>query len=196
MDNQFDSDNYPDAEPTELVAGDYWAWTRSDITDTYPTATYTLKYRLTSLGGFWGDVSITAGKVSSAHVIAVSQATTSAYASDEYGWRAIVVRDSDDEEVTVDQGYITVLPESGEASGTSRAWVYEVLLAIRATIKGTASHDQSSIEVAGRSLARRTPGELLYLEREFMKRWDSEKAAIDRKAGRSTNSRVLVTMSA
>lgn len=196
MNNLFDTDNYPDTEPASLVAGDWWAWTRSDITEAYPTASYTLKYRLTPLDGVADEITITAGKVSSAHVVEVSQATTTAYKSDEYGWKAIVVRDSDSEEVTVDQGYLTVHPELGATAGTHRSWVYETLAAVRATIKGTASEKQAAYSVGGRSLSLRTPQELMDMERDFSRRWDTEKAKIDRENGRSTGSRVLVKMSA
>ena len=195
MDNVFDTANYQDSEPDVLVCGDRWAWTRSDITEAYPTATYTLKYRFSplDLGTAW---EVVAGKVDSAHVVEVSQATTTAYASSECEWKAIIVRDSDSEEVTVDTGHITIKPEVGAPDGTTTSWVYQVLSAIRATILGTASNEQSSYSIGGRALSRRTPGELLELEREFSKRWEAEKAAINRKAGRSTPGRVLVKMSA
>lgn len=195
MDNLFDTGNYPDAEPAELVAGDRWAWTRSDITAAYATASYTLKYRFNPLDGGtpW---EVNAGKVDSAHVFEVPQATTAAYASSECAWAAIIVRDSDDEAVTVDSGYVTIQPDLGAASGTTRSWVYTTLAAIRATLQGTATTDQQEFSIAGRTLIRRSPQELLELERDFARRWESEKGEVNRKAGRSGKSRVLVKMSA
>lgn len=195
MNNLFDTDNYLDTEPTELVSGDRWAWTRSDITAAYETASYTLKYRFYQLDSC-GEFFITAGKVSSAHVVEVPQAVTAGYESDEYGWEAIVVRDSDSEEVTVTSGFATVRAGSGGTDGTYRGWVYATLSAIRATIKGTASTDQESYSINGRSLSRRSPEELMALEKEFSARWQSEKdkSAIDN--GKSVSSRVLVKMSA
>lgn len=195
MNNLFDVENYPTSEPDILVAGDRWAWKRSDIADVYPTGSYTLKYRFTSLGGGTG-ISITADKVDGVHVVQVSQDTSSSHNSDEYSWQAFVVRDSDDEVLTVDRGFCSVHPALGWVDGTTQSWVYEVLTAIRATIKGTASTDQQSFAVAGRELARRTPAELLELERDFASRWEAEKKAVARKFGRTVNSRVLMKMGA
>jgi hypothetical protein len=196
MKNAFDSDNYPDQVPDQLVAGDRWAWTRSDITTAYPTTLYTLTFRFRPLDLSSAAWTVTAGKVSSAHVVEVSQATTAAYVSAECSWSAIVIRDSDSEEVTVDSGTLTILPEATGTPGTASSWVYETLAAIRAVLKGTASKEDAAYSIGGRSLSRRTPAELLDLEREFSKRWQAEKDEIERQAGRATNRRVLVKMSA
>lgn len=196
MENQFDSTAYPDSVPAELTAGNRWAWTRSDITAAYPTASYTLKFRLSLLESPYSDIELTASKVSSAHVVEVSQSTTAGYGAGEYSWSAVVVRDSDSEEVTVDRGHVTVEPDLGASPGDTRSWVYRVLVAIRATIEGTASKEQAGYSIGGRSLSLRSPTELLELEREFSRRWRDEKRDIDRKAGRAAGSRVLVKMSA
>lgn len=196
MQNIFDSDNYPDSVPTELTAGSRWAWTRPDITSAYPTASYTLKFRLSLLADPFSDYSITASKVSSAHVVEVATSVTNGYAAGDYAWSAIIVRDSDSEEVAVDHGFVTIKPDMGASPGDTRSWAYRVLVAIRATIEGTASKEQAAYSIGGRSLSLRTPAELLELEREFGKRWDREKNEIDRKAGRASGNRVLVKMSA
>ena len=44
MGNLFDSNNYPQTEPSTLVAGDRWAWKRTDLGSDYPPASYTLAY--------------------------------------------------------------------------------------------------------------------------------------------------------
>ena len=196
MENVFDSSNYPDAVPSSLTAGSRWAWTRSDITSVYPTASYTLKFRFSLLADPFTDYSVTASKVSSAHVVEVATSVTSGYAAGDYDWFAIIVRDSDSEEVTVDRGSVTIQPDMGAAPGDTRSWVLRVLTAIRATIEGTASKEQSGYSIGGRSLSLRTPGELLELEREFHKRLKQEQAEINRAAGRTAASRVLVKMGA
>jgi len=194
MINQFDSDNYPDSEPRELVAGAVWAWKRSDITAAYPTATYTLKYRLSLQTSAGASTEIEAGKTGSEHVVEEDIATTGAYTPGEYQWQGDVERDSDNEQVIVGGGYFTVLADL--ASGDTRSLNYKILSAVQATILGTASREESSYSIGGRALAARTPAELIELEREYSKRWEAEKAEQDRKAGRTTKSRVLVTMRA
>ncbi len=192
MQNLFDSSAYPDSVPAELTAGSRWAWKRPDITSTYPTATYTLKFRLSLLAEPFSDYSITASKVSSAHVVEVATSVTNGYAAGDYGWSAVVVRDSDSEEVVVDQGFITIKPDLGASPGDTRSWVYKVLTAIRATIEGTASKEQSGYSIGGRSLSLRTPGELLELEREFSKRWNQEKAKANIAAGRMSGANTVL----
>lgn len=196
MNNLFDSDNYPDEEPTELVAGNRWAWTRSDITAAYPTATYTLKYRFSLLDGTNFTEEFTAGKTGDVHIVEQATTATSAYPAGEYRWQAVIVRVSDSEEITVDTGLVAITPDLDGDAVNAASWVYEVLTAIRATIKGTASEKQAAYSIGGRSLSLRSLTELLDLEREFSKRWDREKAEIERKAGRATRNRVLVTMGA
>ena len=196
MNNLFDTDNYPDQEPGELVAGNRWAWTRSDITATYPTALYTLKYRLAVMDDSEAVWEITAGKTDSAHVVEVSQASTGGYAVGEYRWQAVVVRDSDSEEITVDSGLVSIIADLGKDAAQAASWTYQVLSAIQATLYGAASDKQRSLEINGRSLSSRSYSELLGLESEFRKRWQREKAEIERKGGRSTGRRTLVKMSA
>ena len=34
MSNQFDRENYPTQEPSELVVGDYWVWKKDNLAST------------------------------------------------------------------------------------------------------------------------------------------------------------------
>jgi len=196
MINEFDSDNYPDAIPSELTAGSRWAWTRSNITSAYPTTLYTLKFRLSLLESPFTDFEIDASKVSSAHVVEISQASTTGYTSGEYSWSAVVVRDSDSEEIIVDRGFLSILPDMGASPGDTRSWIYQTLVDVRAALKESALKGYSSYAIGGRSMVLRSHEELIAMEKEFTKRWNNEKAEVERKAGRSVNSRVLVKMSA
>ena len=196
MENQFDSSSYPDAVPAELTAGSRWAWTRSDITAAYETSLYTLKFRFSLLDSPYTDFEVTAGKVSAAHVVEVSSADTGSHAAGAYSWVAVVVRDSDSEEVPVDTGFLTIKPDLGATPGDTRTYVYQVLAAIRASLLDSATKSQKRMVINGRELESRSYSELLGLEREFSKRWKQEQTEINRKAGRPAGSRVLVKMSA
>lgn len=187
MINLFDSANYPTREPGELVVGSLWAWTRPDITAAYPTAEYTLKYKLTMQVAPFDEIALTAAKAGAQHTIEAS--STRSYTDGEYGLQAIVVRDSDAVEVVVDSGLVTI-----KASETI-SQTYATLIAIQATINKAASQDQLVREISGRRLESRSYGELLALEKEYLKRWNAEKAAAERKRGRR-GPRVLVGMSA
>ena len=196
MSNLFDSANYPDSIPAKLVSGNRWAWTAADLTADYPTASYTLKYRL-SLQTADGLVKVvTASKVSSAHVVEVASATTAQYESGDYYWQAIIVRDSDSEEVTVDSGMCYVLPNLSDEPGDTRSHTLKVLRAIQACIEGTATKEDQSYSIAGRSLARRSIPELLELLSAYEKKWEREKDEIAKQNGRPVSRRVLAKMSA
>lgn len=196
MENKFDTASYPDSVPAELTAGSRWAWTRSDITAAYETSLYTLKFRFSLLEDPFTDYEITAGKVSAAHVVEVASADTAAKTPGAYTWSAVVVRDSDSEEVSVDTGFLSIKPDLGTSPGDTRSYVYQVLTAIRATLLDSATKSQKRLVINGRELENRSHSELLGLEREFSKRWRDEQRDIDRKAGRPAGSRVLVKMSA
>lgn len=189
MQNMFDSANYPDAVPEALTVGDRWAWKRSDITSTYPTATYSLKFRLSLMETPFTDYSISASKISSAHVVEVSSISSALYAPGAYDWFAVVVRDADSEEITIDRGRLTVRPD---LSGDTRSWVERTLMAIRATIEGSASKEQSSYSIGGRSLAMRSITELLELERDFARRFKQEQAKINAAAGRDAGASTIL----
>lgn len=196
MQNLFDSANYPDGIPAELVAGSRWGWTRSDITAAYPTDTYTLVYKLEALADPYGVVTLTAGKTGDVHTIEAAASATDNHPAGDYTWRAIVVRDSDSDEALIDGGFVTIAANDLPASGSKASWVYQTLIAIRATLQNTASDKQAAYSVGGRSLSLRSPTELLEMEREFSQRWEAEKRKADRAAGRTVKSRVLVKMSA
>lgn len=188
MNNLFDTDNYPDEVPSELVPGSRWAWTRSDITEAYPTDTYTLSFELTALEVPNTVITVTADKVDSAHVVEVDGATTDGYSVGQYSWNAIITRDSDSAKVTADLGFTHVI--------ASVEWVYQVLEQIRASILSRSSKGEASYGIAGRSVSWRTYDELLSLEKEFSRRWERIKKKADRKAGRASSGRVLAKMSA
>lgn len=191
MQNLFDSANYPQREPDELVVGSLWAWTRPDITLAYPTASYTLKYRLSQQETPFASIDITASKDTDAHAVTHTEALGSP--AGQYSWQAVVVRDSDSAEVVVDRGFLKVI--AALSGGEASSWVFKVLTAIRATLQGTASKEQQEYQIGGRTIISRPIGDLLMLEKEFSKRWNREQADADRQRGRRGR-RVLVGMSA
>lgn len=192
MINLFDSENYPDEEPKTLLIGSRWAWTRSDITAAYPTASYTLKYLFMLQSSDDYNITLTASKVSNAHVLESAITATSKHVAGQYAWHAIVVRDSDSEEIVVDQGLVEFKAQTGD----TRSHAYKTLQAIRATIEGKATKDQLSVSVNGYSLSRYSFEDLVKMEREYSIRWEDEKKKSERNQGRNGRNRVLVKMGA
>lgn len=196
LSNLFDSDNYPDEVPSELPVGGRWAWKRSAITAAYPTSLYTLKYHLVQLtSSAQATIDITAAKTGDEHIIEVAIGTTGGYTAAEYQWQEIIERDSDNEQIVLTSGVVELTPDL-DAAADVRSHNYTVLKAIEATIENTATKEQSSYTIAGRSLSRRSIEELLILKREYARLWHNEKRAADRKAGRTTTNNVLIRMKA
>jgi len=189
MQNVFDRTVYPSREPSSVVAGGRWVWRKAELSQTYSPDDYSLQYRFTNQSDT--DIAHTANAVTDAgvFVMEVPATLTQVFDSGVWLWEAIVTRTSDSATAVVDHGYVDVT-STLEASHTLK-----VLKAIRATIEGTATREESSYSIGGRSLSVRPIAELMELEAKYSRRWKQERDAADRKAGRPV-SRVLVKMGA
>lgn len=176
--NLFESANYPEKEPASPIAGDRWAWKRTDLGIDYDPSLYTLKYSARLEGTGTTEIEITATADGTDFVIEVDAATTGAYTAGTYQWQAYITRDSDSERVSVDNGTMEVVPNRDAATTDPRTHAKIVLDAIEAVIQGRASSDQMSYTIEGRSLTRMSVDELMLLRDKYR----AEVAAENRKA--------------
>lgn len=178
----------PTSTPSEIIAGDSIAWT---ITlDDYPaSAGYSLSYALVKSGALIGIASSPDGDD---HAVSLSAATTAGYAAGIYDYQAYVTLDAD--RYKVEDGSITVKPNfAAQTSGyDNRSHAKKVLDAIDSLLEGKAASDVSSYSIAGRSLTKYSPAELLDLRKYYHKLYRQEIQAAQRKAGKSTGSLVKV----
>lgn len=167
MGNLFDSSNYPSTEPDTIIAGDRWAWKRTDIGTDYPPASYDLTYsaRLEASGAT--EIGITASESGSDYIVEVAAATTAAYTVGVYHWQAYITRTADSERVTVDIGTFEVIADRDNATTDPRSHIKIVLDAIQAVIEGRATKDQESYSIQGRSLSRTSIEDLLMLRDRY-----------------------------
>ena len=188
MSNAFDAVNYPTSEPDELIAGDRWAWKRSDLTD-YPVADYALTYsaRLEDSGAT--EIGITASESGSDYVVEVAAATTAAYTVGVYHWQAYITRTSDSERVTVDSGTFEVIADRDNATTDPRSHIKIVLDAIQAVIEGRATKDQESYSIQGRSLSRTSIEDLLMLRDRYQTLHTQEENEV-----KGTNNKIRVRL--
>lgn len=188
-------DNIPDQEPVEITAGTLWQWTKSDISSTYPTGLYTLRYTLHLKSASPSRYEFAALKTDAVHTVGVPTATTASYASGDYTLQATIIRDSDSESIVLYELPLTIRPILKASGADSRSHAERVLDSINATIEKTATKEQASYSIAGRSLARRTIDELLSLKDYYERIVLDEKLKMDRKNGKRSP-RVLVKMGA
>ena len=163
MSNAFDRENYPQKEPSTLVLGDYWAWKRDDLADTYSIGSYALTYEFheDSGGGGTHKFTLTATEANDTYYIEAASSSTTGYAVGDYIWEAYITKASDSNRVMVDSGRTTITQNLADTNADLRSHAKKVLDAIEAVIENRASMDQSSMSIAGRSLSRMSIDELM-----------------------------------
>lgn len=168
--NLFDSANYPQTEPAELIAGDRWMWKRTDLGIDYPPASYGLTYAARLEGSGTTSITITASESGSDYIVEVASATTAAYTVGVYHWQAYITRTSDSQRVMVDTGTFEVIANRTSATTDPRTHAKIVLEAIEAVIENRATKDQMAYTIEGRSLSRTPLVDLI----EFRKQYRAE----------------------
>lgn len=163
MSNAFDRENYPQKEPSTLVLGDYWAWKRDDLADTYPIGSYALTYEFhQDLGGGGSHkFTLTATEANDTYYIEAASSSTTSYTVGDYIWEAYITKTADSNRVMVDSGRTTITQNLADTNADLRSHAKKVLDSIEAVIEGRASIDQSSMSIAGRSLSRMSVDELM-----------------------------------
>lgn len=138
----------PTTEPTELRAGDTWAWTITNAD--YPAGTWTLKYSLVKRGGGVYKT-ITATASGTDHAVTVAKATTAGYAAADWDWVASVTNGT--ARYTLDSGTLKVLPdiEAATSGYDTRTHAVKTLAALEAWIEAR-DIGVAEYEIAGRRL--------------------------------------------
>lgn len=165
--NLFDSTNYPEREPSQLVAGDRIAWKRTDLGTDYAPSAYALTYSARLESGGATEISITASESGLDYIVEIGASTSASFTVGVYHWQAYITRSSDSERITVDSGTWEVLTNRDAATTDPRSHVEKVIDAIEAVIEGRASQDQMGYAIAGRSLSRTPIADLLILRDRY-----------------------------
>jgi hypothetical protein len=145
-----------DQVPEQLIAGDTWMWTRS--LPLYPAPTWILTYYLIKAGD---RIEITADASGQGHEISVAAATTATKKAGRYRWTARVSDGT--QKVTVEQGWVDVLPDPAKGISDPRTWAARTLAAVEGFLEGNATTAQQSMTVNGRSLSRWSIEDLMKL---------------------------------
>ena len=173
MANLFDTANYPGREPFSLVIGDRWTWKKDDFSD-YPSSAYTLKYSFRLDGAGATEIQITASANGTAFKIEVGASTSTSYTAGNYQWQSYLTRNSDNERVTIDSGYIEIRPNRDLATTDPRSHFKIVLDNIEAVIEERATKDQEAYSINGRSLSRTPIADLQQLADSYRGKYVAE----------------------
>ena len=178
----------PTQEPYEIAAGDFWTW-KVTLSD-YPATSYTLTYALVSASAL---IEITASASGDDHLVEIAAATTANYTAGTYYWHSYAT-DGDGKRYKVGEGTIKVLTDfATQSSGyDARSHAQKTLDALEAVILGKASKDQLSYSIAGRSLSRMGPDEIISWRNTYRTEVAEEKRRERRKRGHKTGRNVKV----
>lgn len=155
---------YLPVEPTLIYAGTTWRWERS--LSNFPPATWTLIYYFRSSDGKY---SFNLPTINSNGVFRVnySSTNTDTIAPAIYQGQGFVTSGND--RFIIYQGQLEILPDFKlqETGKDLRTHAQKVLEAIKALLEGRFTDDASSYSVAGRSITKLTPLELIETKHEY-----------------------------
>jgi hypothetical protein len=190
--NLFDRANYPETEPTELYVGDRWMWKRTDLGTDYPTASYSLAYVLRPLAASGSQIDITAAEDGNDYIVEVASATTATYTYTDYRWYAFITRTSDSQRLEIGSGTVTVYANRITSSDDPRTHAEQMVDKLELVLNNRADADVLSYSIAGRSLSKMSPDELVKWRDYYLAERAKERRSEAIKLGKGVNSKILV----
>ena len=166
MSNAFDSANYPTSEPVELIAGDRWAWKRTDLNTDYSNSTHVLKYVMRLAGSGATEVEITASASGTEYLVEVVSATTAAYSVGRYYYQGYITRTADSQRITVADGEILVIADRDISTSDPITVLRQRLDNLQTAVASLSTKVGSSYSIAGRSFAYTDLAELIRMRNE------------------------------
>lgn len=140
--------------PSELIAGDTWAWSHS-LAD-YPADTWTATVYFENQFQTFNAAGSASG---SDHAFSIAAATTAAYKPGRYQWRLRVTDGTTVSTVASGWSEVKINPASAGARDV-RSWARRTLEAVEAFLEGNATTAQASMALNGRSISRWSLAEL------------------------------------
>jgi len=174
MANLFDTDNAPTLEPDVIIAGDLLQWKRTDLGVDYPPASYTLKYSARLAGTGTTEIEITASASGSDFLVSVPSATSAVYVTGTYYWQAYITRNSDSARILVATGQWTVVSNRDTDASDPRSHAKIMLDKIESVLENRADADVQNYSIAGRSITKMTPDELINWRAYYRSEYESE----------------------
>jgi hypothetical protein len=143
----------PQTEPTKLVIGDFWTWTK--VLSTYPPVDgWVLSYSIRGVSTL-ADVNVVVASnvTTGVYTVTVTPAVTAALAAGAYKWQSYATLAGN--RYTVDTGVFTVVPNLSALTGAQGQTHAEKTLAlIEAAIEGRVPADFEHYTIAGRQIQK------------------------------------------
>lgn len=191
MANLFDSANAPTGVPTEVVVGDFIQFKITEFSDDYSNSLFTMRFVARISTGGATEVKVDATASGDDYLFSIPSATSADYTVGTYHYQLEIERNSDSERIIVDRGEIDIVTDYDNQ--IDPRYHAEIMLGkIESILEGKADSDVSSYSIAGRSLTKLSPDELVQW-RDYYRR---EVSAIKRKEaikhGRKPKSTILL----
>jgi len=170
--NLFDPANSPTTEPLEIVVGDRVQFRRTDLGTDYPNDEYTATYVARITGGGANEITLTGTAYNDDYLFTVSSVDSAEFAPGYYHWQLEIVRNSDSERIVIDRGTFTAIVDLDVNQSDPRTHAEIMLDKLETVLQGRADGDVLSYSIAGRSLTKMSPEELVtwrdYYKREVL----------------------------
>lgn len=172
MANLFLAANSPTVEPIEIVVGDYLQWRRIDLGVDYPNTLYTATYVARISGGGATEVTIVGSAYNNDYIFNVTSEESASFVPGYYHWQLEILRNSDNNRIVVDRGDFRAIVDLDVNQSDPRIHAEIMLDKIETVLQGRADGDVLSYSIAGRSLTKMSPEELVtwrdYYKREVL----------------------------
>lgn len=191
MANLFDTANAVEGVPEELVVGDFFQFKVSTLSSDYPNNLYTMNFVARIATGNSSEISITATASGDDYLFTQASSVTASHDVGNYHYQLEVVRNSDSNRLVVDRGELDV--KSDLDNNVDPRGHAEIMLGkIESILEGKADSDVSSYSIAGRSLTKFSPEELLDWRNNYRKEVALHKREEAIKHGRKPKSTILM----
>ena len=170
----------PEKEPVTIYKGETIVWKRTDIGADYNPSSYSMVWEASLETNGSTRFSATVTESGTEYTFTLDNSATSSYTAGDYFWVLKVLQASDSETLVIDSGKLTVKDNFFATTGDTRSHAKIMLQKIESLLEGKADSDVSSYAIAGRSLNKLTPEELI--------RWrDYYKAEYNREVAKFRN---------
>lgn len=193
MANLFDAANAPEGEPIEIVVGDFIQWKRSDLVADYPVDEYSAEYVARITGGGNTEIKLAATETNPSYYLFTADSVTSAdFEPGYYHWQLEITKTATGDRLVVDRGEFTAVVDLDINGTDPRTHAEKMLTKIEAVLENRADGDLSSYSIAGRSLTKMSPDELLQWRDYYRRELASEKRKNAIKRGKKSNATILM----
>jgi hypothetical protein len=192
MANLFDADNAPKEVPRAIVIGDLVQFKLTQFSSDYPNTSHSMTFMARSGTGANVEFSIAATNSGDDYLFSASSNATAAFTAGLYHYQIEVLETSSNNRLVLDQGELDVTVDLDVNAVDPRTHAEKMLQKIEAVLENRADADVSSYSIAGRSLTKMSPEELLTWRDNYRREVKAHRRKLDVKHGRRTSSTVVM----